>query len=41
MGPLAGIKVLELKGLGPGPYAGMVLAALLEVKFPAITIERL
>ncbi len=28
MGPLAGIRVIELKGLGPGPYAGMLLADL-------------
>ena len=28
MGPLAGIRVLELAGLGPGPFAGMMLADL-------------
>jgi alpha-methylacyl-CoA racemase len=27
-GPLAGIRVLELAGLGPGPYACMLLADL-------------
>ncbi|MGV0793072.1 CaiB/BaiF CoA transferase family protein [Mycolicibacterium sp. XJ1819] len=27
-GPLAGVKVLELGGIGPGPHAGMVLADL-------------
>ncbi len=27
-GPLAGLKVVELAGLGPGPYAGMMLADL-------------
>lgn len=27
-GPLAGIKVLELGGIGPGPHAGMMLADL-------------
>ena len=27
-GPLAGVKVLELGGLGPGPHAAMVLADL-------------
>jgi alpha-methylacyl-CoA racemase len=27
-GPLAGIRVVELSGLGPGPYAGMLLAEL-------------
>ena len=27
-GPLAGVKVIELSGIGPGPHAGMVLADL-------------
>jgi alpha-methylacyl-CoA racemase len=26
MGPLAGVKVLEIAGIGPGPFAAMVLA---------------
>lgn len=26
MGPLTGLKVIEMKGIGPGPYAGMLLA---------------
>jgi alpha-methylacyl-CoA racemase len=26
MGPLAGIKVIEIAGIGPGPYCGMMLA---------------
>ena len=26
MGPLSGIKVIELAGIGPGPYAGQLLA---------------
>lgn len=26
MGPLAGIKVIELAGIGPGPFCGMMLA---------------
>ena len=26
MGPLSGIKVVELQGLGPGPFCGMMLA---------------
>ena len=26
MGPLRGVKVVELVGLGPGPFAGMLLA---------------
>ena len=25
-GPLAGIRVVELGGIGPGPFAGMLLA---------------
>ncbi|HET6910844.1 MAG TPA: CaiB/BaiF CoA-transferase family protein [Mycobacteriales bacterium] len=27
-GPLSGVRVIELAGIGPGPYAGMVLADL-------------
>jgi alpha-methylacyl-CoA racemase len=27
-GPLAGVKVIELGGIGPGPHAAMVLADL-------------
>jgi alpha-methylacyl-CoA racemase len=26
MGPLAGIKIIEIAGIGPGPYCGMMLA---------------
>lgn len=26
MGPLAGVRVIELQGIGPGPYCGMMLA---------------
>src|SRR5690242_19271817 len=26
MGPLAGVKVLEFEAIGPGPFAGMLLA---------------
>ncbi len=26
MGPLAGVKILEIQGIGPGPFAAMVLA---------------
>ena len=26
MGPLAGLKVIEFQGIGPGPYCGMMLA---------------
>jgi alpha-methylacyl-CoA racemase len=28
LGPLAGVKIIELGGIGPGPHAGMVLADL-------------
>src|SRR5258705_8523138 len=28
MGPLAGIRVLEFEAIGPGPFAGMLLADL-------------
>ncbi|WP_332642363.1 CoA transferase, partial [Aeromicrobium sp.] len=27
-GPLAGVRVVELVGIGPGPFAGMLLADL-------------
>ena len=27
-GPLAGIKVLEVAGIGPGPFCGMMLAVM-------------
>ncbi|MSW91084.1 MAG: CoA transferase, partial [Actinobacteria bacterium] len=27
-GPLTGLKVLEIAGIGPGPFCGMVLADL-------------
>ncbi|MDJ0653107.1 MAG: CaiB/BaiF CoA-transferase family protein [Xanthomonadales bacterium] len=37
MGPLAGIKVLEIKGLGPGPYAGMLLA---DLGAEVVVVER-
>ncbi|HBX79925.1 MAG TPA: carnitine dehydratase, partial [Propionibacteriaceae bacterium] len=28
LGPLAGVKIIEFAGIGPGPFAGMVLADL-------------
>ena len=28
MGPLTGLRIIEMKGIGPGPYAGMLLADL-------------
>ncbi len=37
MGPLAGIRVIELKGLGPAPYAGMLLA---DLGADVIVVER-
>lgn len=26
MGPLAGVRIVEIEGLGPAPFAGMLLA---------------
>ena len=26
MGPLAGVKIIEIAGIGPGPFCGMMLA---------------
>ena len=37
MGPLAGYKVIEMKGIGPGPYAGMLLA---DMGADVIVVER-
>lgn len=37
MGPLAGIKIIEMKGIGPGPYAGMLLA---DLGAEVIVVER-
>lgn len=37
-GPLTGLKVIELAGLGPGPFAGMLLA---DLGAEVIQIERL
>lgn len=37
MGPLAGQKVIEVKGIGPGPYAGMLLA---DMGADVIVVER-
>lgn len=37
MGPLKGIKVIEMGGIGPGPFAGMLLA---DMGAEVITIER-
>ncbi|NRB53116.1 MAG: CoA transferase [Saprospiraceae bacterium] len=37
MGPLQGIKIIEMAGLGPGPFAGMLLA---DMGADVILIER-
>jgi len=37
MGPLKGIKIIEMAGLGPGPFAGMMLA---DMGAEIILIER-
>jgi alpha-methylacyl-CoA racemase len=37
MGPLAGITAIEMKGIGPGPYAGMLLA---DMGADVIVVER-
>jgi alpha-methylacyl-CoA racemase len=37
MGPLAGIKVVEVTGIGPGPFCGMMLA---DMGAQVISIER-
>src|SRR5438552_15064477 len=38
MGPLAGVKIVELVGLGPGPFAGMLLA---DMGADVLRIDRL
>ena len=37
MGPLTGVKVIEMKGIGPGPYAGMILA---DMGAEVVVVER-
>ncbi len=37
MGPLTGIKIIEMKGIGPGPYAGMLLA---DLGADVVVVER-
>ncbi len=37
MGPLAGFKIIELAGLGPGPFCGMMLA---DMGAEVISVER-
>lgn len=36
-GPLTGVKVIELAGIGPGPYAAMLLA---DMGAEVVRIER-
>ncbi|MEO1326481.1 MAG: CaiB/BaiF CoA-transferase family protein [Pseudomonadota bacterium] len=36
-GPLAGLRVIEVRGIGPGPYAGMVLA---DLGADVVVVER-
>ena len=38
MGPLSGFKVIELAGIGPGPFCGMMLA---DMGAEVIRVERL
>ncbi len=37
MGPLAGVKIIEMKGIGPGPYAGQLMA---DLGAEVIVVER-
>ncbi len=37
MGPLQGIKIIELSGIGPGPFSGMLLA---DMGAEVISVER-
>ena len=37
MGPLAGIKVIEIAGIGPGPFCAMMLA---DMGADVIRVER-
>ena len=38
MGPLQGIKIIELSGIGPGPFSGMLLA---DMGAEVISVERI
>ena len=38
MGPLQGIRVIELVGLGPGPFVGMLLA---DMGAEVIAVDRI
>ncbi|MEL7025494.1 MAG: CaiB/BaiF CoA-transferase family protein [Pseudomonadota bacterium] len=37
MGPLEGLRIVEIRGIGPGPYAGMLLA---DLGAEVIVVER-
>ncbi len=37
MGPLSGFRIIEMKGIGPGPYAGMLLS---DLGAEVIVVER-
>ena len=37
MGPLKGFKIIEMAGMGPGPFAGMILA---DMGAEIIVVER-
>lgn len=37
MGPLAGLKIIEIKGIGPGPYAGQILC---DLGAEVVVVER-
>ena len=37
MGPLKGVKVIEIAGIGPGPFAGMLLA---DMGAEVISVEK-
>jgi alpha-methylacyl-CoA racemase len=37
MGPLAGLRIIEISGIGPGPFAGMILA---DMGAELIRVER-
>ena len=38
MGPLNGFKIIELAGIGPGPFCGMMLA---DMGVEVIRVERI
>ena len=38
MGPLSGFKIIELAGIGPGPFCGMMLS---DMGAEVIRVERL